>query len=104
MPDALRPVLPVLLGVDFGGVLVVLGGMQVMAVRDLGVVRRLFVIAGLVVLGRLAMVLGRVLVVFRSQGVVLVNFVIGHRCLPDWPLVCGRANLASAGETIATEC
>jgi hypothetical protein len=44
--------------------------------------RRLFVVSGLVVLGRFAMVLGRVLVVVRGLVMMLVNVVFVHRSLP----------------------
>jgi hypothetical protein len=75
----------VMFGVLLGGVFVVLDGMQVMAMSDLGVMRSLFVIAGFVVLGRLAMMLGRVVVVERRLLVMLVNLVrlvAIHRSLP----------------------
>lgn len=55
-----------------------LGGMQMAAMSDLGVARRLFMSAGLVVLGGLAMVLCGVLAMFGSLLVVFVNFVISH--------------------------
>jgi hypothetical protein len=68
--------------VQLCGVLVVLGRMQMMPVRDLGMVGGLFVIAGLVVLGGLAMMLRRVLVVMRGLLMMLMNFVSVHRTLP----------------------
>jgi hypothetical protein len=49
--------------------------------RHLGVMRGLFMVSGLVVLGRFAMVLGRVLVVVRGLVMMLVNVVIVHRSL-----------------------
>jgi hypothetical protein len=70
-----------MLGVNLGRVLVVIGGMQGMPVRDLGMVRGLFVIAGPVVLRGLAMVLGRILMVLRCHLVMLVNVVRAHRRL-----------------------
>jgi hypothetical protein len=45
-------------------------------------VRCFLVISGLVVLGRLTMMLGRVLVVVGGMLVVFVNFVAAHRLLP----------------------
>jgi hypothetical protein len=72
----------VLLGVHLRCVLVVLGGVQVMTMRHFGVMRRLFVVSGLVVLGGFAMVLGRVLVVVRGLVMMFVNVVIVHRSLP----------------------
>ena len=65
-----------LFGVLLGGMLLVLDGVQMMTVRDLGMMRRLFVIAGLVMLGGLAMMLGRVLVMRRGVLVMLMNLVI----------------------------
>ena len=70
------------LGVDFCRKLVVLGGMQVMPMGDLGVVRCLFVIAGLVVFSGLAMVFGRMLMVVRGLFVMFMNVVTVHRRLP----------------------
>ncbi len=58
------------------------GRVQMMAVSDLAVVRGFFMIAGLVMLGRFAMVLGRMLVVICSVLVMLVNLVTIHRSLP----------------------
>ena len=57
-----------------------LGGMQGMTVRDLGMMGGLFVIAGLVMHRRLAMMLGRMLVVFSRLLVMMVN--IAHDALP----------------------
>lgn len=48
----------------------VVRGMQVMAMRDVGVVPGFFVVAGTVVLGRLPVVVGCAFVVFRSFCVV----------------------------------
>lgn len=60
----------------------VVGGVQMVPMRHLGVMRGLFMVSGLVVLGRFAMVLGRVLVVVRGLVMMLVNVVIVHRSLP----------------------
>jgi hypothetical protein len=65
----------------FRRILVMLSGVQVMAMCHRGVMRRLFVMAGLVVLCGLAMVLGRLFMVVRGLFVVFVNFVI-HRASP----------------------
>jgi hypothetical protein len=59
-----------------------LGRMQRVPVRDLGMVRRLLVISGLVVLGGLAMMLCRVLVMIGGMLMVFVNLVVAHRFLP----------------------
>ncbi len=58
-------------------------GMQRMAVGDMGMVRRFLVIARLMMLGSLAVVLGRVLVMLRGLFVMLVDVVFAvHRGLP----------------------
>jgi hypothetical protein len=71
-----------MLGVLLRRVVVVLDRVQVMAVSDLRMMRGLFVIAGFVVLRRLAMMLGRVLVVMRGFLMMLVDVVTAHRSLP----------------------
>lgn len=65
----------------FGGMLLVLDGMQMMTLRDLGMMRRLFMIAGFVMLGGFAMMLGRMLMMRRGVLVVLMNLVIVHSSL-----------------------
>jgi hypothetical protein len=72
----------VLIGVFLRSVLVVLGGMQRMAVGYFGVMRGLLVSAGLGVLGGLAMVLGRMLMMIRGKLVMFVNVMTVHRRLP----------------------
>jgi hypothetical protein len=84
---AKQELLAVLLGVHFRGFLVMLGGMQAMPMRHVGMMRGLFVISGLVVLGGFAMVLGRVVVMLRRLlvmfvNVVFVEIVAVHRLLP----------------------
>jgi hypothetical protein len=68
-------------------VLVVLGRMQGVTVRDLGMMRRFFVIAGPVVLGGFAMMLGRILMMFRRHFVVFMNVMVAHRSLPAMCLI-----------------
>jgi len=63
------------------------GRMQRMAMRDLGMVRGLFVIAGLVMLRSFAMVFGGVLVVMRGLVVMFVNLVTVHRSLPGCRII-----------------
>jgi hypothetical protein len=75
-----------MLGVLFRRVLVVLGRVQRMPVCHLGVVRRLFVVAGLVVFRCFAMVLGGMFMMVCGLLVVFVNLVTVHRCLPGWLL------------------
>ena len=65
-----------MLRVHFRRVVMVVSRMQQMAVRDFRVVSGLFVMAGLVVLRRFAMMLGRLLVVMRGFLMVFVNIVI----------------------------
>jgi hypothetical protein len=72
----------VLIGVLLRSMLVMLGGVQRMAVGHFGVVRGLFVVAGLGVLGGFTMVLGCVLVVVRGEFVMFVNVMTVHCRLP----------------------
>jgi hypothetical protein len=67
--------------------LVVFGGVHVMAMCHRGVMRRLFMVPSLVVLCGLPMVLGCVFMVVRSLFVVFVNFAIFHRRSPGF-IVC----------------
>ena len=90
----------VLFRVLFRRVLVVFGGMQRMPMGHLGVVRRLFVIAGFVVLRGLAMVLGCFLVVMRGLLMMLMDFVAIHWFLPGSSLAANGslpANPTSPG-------
>ena len=70
-----------LFSVFLGGVLLVLGGVQMMAVRDLGIMGGLFMIAGFMMFGCFAMMLGRVLMMLRGVLVVFMNLVIVHSAL-----------------------
>jgi hypothetical protein len=96
---ASQELLAVLLGMHFRGFVVMLGGMQAVAMRHVGMVRGLFVISGLVVLGGFAMVLGRMLVMLRGLLVVFVNVVFVeivavHRLLPG----CSDEQSSIAGD------
>jgi len=71
-----------MLRVHLRRVLVVLGRMQRMPMRDFGMVCGLVMIAGFMMLRGLAMVLGGVLMVMCGLLVMLVNFVAIHRYLP----------------------
>jgi len=53
-------------------------GMAGVSVGDVGMMRRLFVIAGLMVLRRFTMMLGRVLVMFGGFLMVLSALVLAH--------------------------
>jgi hypothetical protein len=77
----------VFLGMQFRRLMVMLGGPQMMPVRDLGMVRGLFVIAGLVMFGGFTVVLGGVVVMVRGMfvmfvDVVFVQILAVHRLLP----------------------
>jgi hypothetical protein len=69
-------------GMLLGSMLVMVGCMQRMSVRHLRMMRRLLVIAGFGVFGRLTMVRRRVVVMIRRNLVMLVDFVTVHRRLP----------------------
>jgi hypothetical protein len=92
----------VLIRVQLRRFFVMLGGMQVMTVSDLGMVRGLFVIAGFVVLGGFTVVLCCMLVVIGSVLVVFVDLVAFHRFAP-WLLRCEAGALPGIDEAFATD-
>jgi hypothetical protein len=61
----------VVLGVQLSGLVAMVLGVEVVGMRDVGVVGCLLVVAGVMGLGRLAVMLGGVLVVLRGLVVVL---------------------------------
>jgi hypothetical protein len=74
-------------GMQLGGVLVVLAGVQVMTMRDFRMMRGLLMSARFVMLGGFAMMLGGMLMVMRRAlmmlvDVVLVKVLTVHRSLP----------------------
>jgi hypothetical protein len=71
-------VLAVVLGVMLARLAGVMGGVVRMAVGGMGVMGRLLMRIGLVVLGGLAMVLGGVLVMFSRSVVMLDDLFLGH--------------------------
>jgi hypothetical protein len=78
-------------------------GMQRMTMGDMGMVRGFLVIARLVMLGSLAVVLGRMLMMLRGFLMVLVDIVFAvHRALP---IGCSeyRRSIIAIGEAIATD-
>jgi hypothetical protein len=75
-------VLSVMLGVVAASFGVMLFGMTGVAVGGVGVMRGLFVIAGVVMLGGFAVMLRRVLVVFGGLVMVLDACVVAHGALP----------------------
>jgi hypothetical protein len=79
-------VLAVMLGVMTACLDMVMFGMAGMTVGAVGVVRCLFVIAGLMMLGGFTMVLGCVLVMFGSLVMVLDACVVAHVFSPGWPI------------------
>ena len=72
----------VVLGVMTARLDMVIFGVAGMAMRGVGVVRRLLVIAGFVVFGGFTVMLGGVLVMFGSLGVMLDVGVLAHGTLP----------------------
>jgi len=66
-----------------------------MTVGGMGVVRRLFMIAGFVVFGGFTMVLGGMLVMFGGLGVMLDVGVVAHRALPGLWLEVGMVYASS---------
>ena len=90
-----------LFGVLLGRVIVVLLGMQMMTMRDFGVMRGLLVVAALVMLGRLTMMFRRLFVMMRGFFVMLVDVVLSHFCLPDG-YVWGLRSFAGEDDKRAT--
>jgi hypothetical protein len=68
----------VLHGVLLGRLVVMVVGMQRMSMRDFGVVRGLFMVAGLGMFRGFAMMLGGVLVMLGGLFMMLVNLVFMH--------------------------
>jgi hypothetical protein len=64
-------------------VLGMLDRMQLMAMRQMGVVAGLIVVAGFIVFGGLAVMLGRVLVVLGGFQVVMMDRVLVHFGSPE---------------------
>ena len=74
----------VVLGVMPAGLGMVMLGMAGMAMGTVGVVRRLLVVAGFVVLGRFAVMMRCVLVMVCCLVVMLNACVVAHGDLPMW--------------------
>jgi hypothetical protein len=68
----------VLIGMLFRGVLVMLSGVQRMAVRNFGMVGCLFMMPGLRMFGGFSVVPGGMVVMFSSFLVVFMNCVLFH--------------------------
>ena len=79
-------VLAVMLGVMTACLDVMMFGMAGMTVGAVGVVRRLLVIAGLMMLGGFTMVLGCVLVMFGGLVMMVDACVVAHVFSPGWPI------------------
>jgi hypothetical protein len=79
-------VLAVMLGVMTACLDMVMFGMAGMTVGAVGVVRCLFVIAGLMMLGGFTMVLGCVLVMFGGLVMMVDACVVAHVFSPGWPI------------------
>jgi hypothetical protein len=86
-----------MLRVLFRSVVVMIGGVQRMAVGDFGVVCRFLAMAGLVMLCRFAMVLRRFVVMVSGFFIMFVN-VVSHDPLLGW----GCRNIAGHRERFAT--
>jgi hypothetical protein len=71
-----------LIGMLFRSVLVVLGGVQRMTVRDFGMVGCFFMMPGLRLFGGFSVVRGGMFVMFSSFLVVFVNCELFHDGLP----------------------
>jgi hypothetical protein len=80
--------LAVVVGMFLRGMFVVFNGMQMMPMRNLGVMRCLFMIARFMMFCRLAMVLGGLLMMVCRLLMVLVDCVLRPCSLPDSLLVC----------------
>jgi hypothetical protein len=65
------------------GMVLVLGGLQVMTERNPSMMRGLLMIPRLVMLAGLTMMFGSVFIVLRGLFVVLVNLEFCHSALPD---------------------
>ena len=72
----------VMLGVMTARLVVMFLGVAGMAMRGMGVVGGLLVVAGIMVLGGFAMMLGGMLVMFGGL-VVMFDGVFAHVCAPD---------------------
>ena len=81
----MRSAILVRVGVLLAGFLGMLHRVQVMAMRDMGVMAGFFVVLGAVVLRRLAMVLGGGLVMLGSLCVMFGQ----QACIHDGILLCG---------------
>ena len=77
-----------MLGVVLCGLMSVMGRMQAMRVRDMGVMPSLFVVPGLVMTGSLAMMVGRALVML-GRGLMVVAALVrlaAHIGVPPAPV------------------
>jgi hypothetical protein len=74
-----------MVGVVLRGFMGMMGGMQAVGMRHVGVVPRLLMLAGLVVLGGLAVMMRRILVMLGCSLVVIaaVMRLAAHVVLPD---------------------
>jgi hypothetical protein len=68
------------------GIVLVLRGFEVMTECDPGMMRGLFMISSFVLLGGLAMMFGGLVIVLRCLFVMLVNLILCHSDLPDFPV------------------
>ena len=81
----------VMLGVVTARLMMMMLGMAGMAMRGMGMMRGLLMIAAFVVLGGLTMMLRRMLVMLGGLVMMLDTLVLAHISLPVWQLrVCKR--------------
>jgi hypothetical protein len=83
-------VFAVMLGVVTAGLDVVMFGVAGMAVGAMGMMRRFFVIAGAMMFGGFAVMLGCMLVVFGGLVMVINACVVAHVSLPVRPVKTRR--------------
>ena len=77
----LRGLAAVLCGVVFASFLGVMGGVQMMPMRDVCMMPRLLMVSGLVLFGGLPMMAGGMLVVLRGFVVMFCSGMASHGCL-----------------------
>jgi hypothetical protein len=88
--DILVAILAVILGVTPCSIVLMFGGLQVVAECNPGVMRGLFVIARFVVLGRFTMMFGGLLIVLGRVLVKLVDLMLRHFVLPELSLLAPK--------------
>jgi hypothetical protein len=83
IPPSLPVLLSTLIGVRLCGFLSVVDGMQMVVMRDMGMMSALFMRTLFVMSGRFLVMEGRVLVMFSGLLVMFRSFVLGHFWFPQ---------------------